>query len=189
MIPAKAFVNDQVIQLSLDRRLCLVPYQISNRLALLVHAPQEAAVPQPKECLQDDAMKVADEPAEAASEDDPGKDEEPIPVAMEVHYSIPSSARKALAHAIGKNIGAYPSYQAAPSFACTIGEYTLDRNGVLIGPRNSQLLLILAQDGYKTKQKATTISRRDAGRGCRKEIDFFLSIVPQPPICPRWNII
>jgi hypothetical protein len=61
-------------------------------------------------------MEVADEPAETASEDDPGKNEEPIPVVMEVHYSIPSSARKALAHAIGKNIGAYPSYQAAASF-------------------------------------------------------------------------
>ena len=58
---------------------------------------------------------------------------------------------KALASAIGEIIGAYPSYQAAPSFAYIIGEYTLDRNGVLTGPRNSQLLLTLDQDGYRTK--------------------------------------
>ena len=60
-------------------------------------------------------------------------------------------ARKALASAIGEIIGAYPSYQAAPSFAYIIGEYTLDRNGVLTGPRNSQLMLTLDQDGYRTK--------------------------------------
>ena len=43
------------------------------------------------------------------------------------------------------------SYQAAPSFAYIIGEYTLDRNGVLAGPRNSLLILTLDQDGYRTK--------------------------------------
>ncbi|MBQ3268852.1 MAG: hypothetical protein IJH09_02930 [Clostridia bacterium] len=41
--------------------------------------------------------------------------------------------------------------QAAPGFAYIIGEYTLDRNGVLIGPRNSRLMLTLDQDGYRTK--------------------------------------
>ena len=68
-----------------------------------------------------------------------------------IHYDVPGSARKALASAIGEIIGAYPSYQADPSFAYIIGEYTLDRNGVLTGPRNSQLLLTLDQDGYRTK--------------------------------------
>ena len=29
--------------------------------------------------------------------------------------------------------------------------HTLDRNGVLTGPRNSQLMLTLDQDGYRTK--------------------------------------
>ena len=76
---------------------------------------------------------------------------EPIPETMEIHYDVPGSARKALASAIGKIIGAYPSYQAAPSFAYIIGEYTLDRNGALTGPRNSQLMLTLDQDGYRTK--------------------------------------
>ena len=112
--------------------------------------PQEAADPQPEEFPQDEA-ETADEPAEAASEDDPGEEEEPIPEIMEVHYDVPGSARKALAGAIGESIGVYPSYQAAPSFAYIIGEYTLDRNGVLTGPRNSQLLLTLDQDGYRTK--------------------------------------
>ena len=112
--------------------------------------PQEAADPQPEEFPQDE-VEAADEPTEAASEDDPGEDEETISEAMEIHYDVPGSARKALASAIGEIIGTYPSYQAAPSFAYIIGEYTLDRNGVLTGPRNSQLMLTLDQDGYRTK--------------------------------------
>ena len=83
------------------------------------------------------------------AEDEP--DDEQLPETMEIHYDVPGSARKALASAIGEIIGAYPSYQAAPSFAYIIGEYTLDRNGVLTGPRNSQLMLTLDQDGYRTK--------------------------------------
>ena len=104
---------------------------------------QEAADPQPEEFPQNEV--------EAASEDAAGEDEEPIPETMEIHYDVPGSARKALAGAIGEIIGAYPSYQAAPSFAYIIGEYTLDRNGVLTGPRNSLLILTLDQDGYRTK--------------------------------------
>ena len=70
---------------------------------------------------------------------------------MEIYYNVPGNARKALANVIGEIIGAYPAYQAAPSFAYIIGEYTLHRNGVLTGPRNSQLMLTLDQDGYRTK--------------------------------------
>ena len=87
--------------------------------------------------------------AEDDAEDD--FEGEQLPDVMEVHYDVPGSARKALASAIGEIIGVYPSYQAAPSFAYIIGEYTLDRNGVLSGPRNSQLMLALDQDGYRTK--------------------------------------
>ena len=83
------------------------------------------------------------------AEDDP--EDEPLPETMTVHYDVPGSARKALANAIGEAIGAYPAYKAAPTFAYIIGEYTLDRNGVLTGPRNSQLMLTLDQDGYRTK--------------------------------------
>lgn len=111
---------------------------------------QEATDPQPEKFPQNE-VEAADEPTEAASEDYPGKEEEPIPETMEIHYDVPGSARKALASAIGEIIGTYPSYQAAPSFTYIIGEYTLDRNGVLTGPRNSQLLLTLDQDGYRTK--------------------------------------
>ena len=112
--------------------------------------PQVGADSQLEE-FQQETAGAADEPADVASDDDPEDDEEPIRKMMEVHYDVLGSARKALAGAIGESIGVYPSYQAAPSFAYILGEYTLDRNGVLTGPRNSQLLLTLDQDGYRTK--------------------------------------
>ena len=83
------------------------------------------------------------------AEDDP--EDEPLPETMTVHYDVPGSARKALANAIGEAIGAYPAYKAAPTFAYIIGDYTLDRQGILTGPHNAYLLGFLAQDGYQTK--------------------------------------
>ena len=77
--------------------------------------------------------------------------DEPLPESMTVHFDVPGSIRKALANAIGEAIGKYPEYQAAPSFAYIVGEYTLDRRGILTGPRNDQLLQYLAGDGYETK--------------------------------------
>ena len=49
---------------------------------------------------------------------------------------LAGSARKALAVAIGEHTGAYPSYQAAHSFAYLIEDYTLNRNGTLEEPKN-----------------------------------------------------
>ncbi len=78
-------------------------------------------------------------------------EDDPEPETMTIQYDVPGSARKALANAIGEAIGAYPEYQAAPSFAYIIGDYTLDRQGTLSGPQNDQLLRCLAGDGYETK--------------------------------------
>ena len=90
--------------------------------------PQETAKPMAEEIPQE--LVEADEDAITDAESDPL--DEPVPEAMAVHFNVEGSARKALAHAIGEGIGAYPAYEAAPSFAYTIGEYTLDRHGVLI---------------------------------------------------------
>ena len=75
----------------------------------------------------------------------------PIPETMEVRFDVAGSARKALAAIIGEHIGTYPSYQAAPSFAYLIGDYTLDRTGTLAGPKNDYLIRALTEDGYEIK--------------------------------------
>ena len=107
--------------------------------------PQDTTEPQAEEIPQD----ATEDAPDAASEDE--TEDEPLPETMTVYYNVPGSARKALANAIGEFIGAYPAYQAAPSFAYTIGDYTLDRQGILTGPHNAYLLGCLAQDGYTTK--------------------------------------
>ena len=61
------------------------------------------------------------------------------------------STRKALPAAIGEHTGAYPSYQATPSFAYLIWDYTLDRTGTLAGPKNEYLIYALTEDGCRVK--------------------------------------
>ena len=109
--------------------------------------PQETAEPMAEEIPQE--LVEADEDAIADAEADP--QDEQLPETMTVQYDVTGSTRKALAYAIGERIGAYPSYKAAPSFTYTIGKYTLDRHGVLTGPRNAYLLGCLAENGYQTK--------------------------------------
>lgn len=94
-------------------------------------------------------LEAADDVASDAPEDD--SEDEPPPETMEIHFDVTGNARKALSHAIGEQIGSYPNYQAAPRFAYTIGDYTLDRSGILTGPHNAYLLEYLDQDGYQTK--------------------------------------
>ena len=95
--------------------------------------------------------KVWPEARQRKTREQKNADQEPTPETMEVHYNVEGNARKALAHAIGDYIGKYPAYQAAPTFAYTIGDYNLDRHGILTGPHNAYLLGCLAEDGYQTK--------------------------------------
>ena len=70
---------------------------------------------------------------------------------MSSHREERSAPELLCAICIGEHTGAYPSYQAAPSFAYLIGDYTLDRTGTLAGPKNDYLIRALAEDGYQTK--------------------------------------
>lgn len=108
--------------------------------------PQDAADP-----VDEESARKVPEAAESAgeafmTEGDPSEQD-----TMEIRFDVAGSARKALAAIIGEHTGAYPSYQAAPSFAYLIGDYTLDRTGTLAGPKNDYLIRALAEDGYQTK--------------------------------------
>ena len=108
--------------------------------------PQDAADPVDGESAGE-VPEAAENAGEAfITEGDPSTQE-----TMEIRFDVAGSARKALAAAIGEHIGAYPSYQAAPSFAYLIGNYTLDRTGTLAGPKNDYLIRALAEDGYQMK--------------------------------------
>lgn len=113
----------------------------------ITETPQEPAEPMAEDYPQE-PMEPSEDTIPAAEDNPEG---EPLPERMEVHYNVEGSARKGLAHAIGEHTGTYPAYRAAPTFAYTIGEYTLDRRNVLTGPYNAHLLDCLAADGYETK--------------------------------------
>ena len=79
--------------------------------------PQDAAEAQTEESPQE-VTEAAEDVAESFTEDEAEQK------TMTVHYNVEGSARKALAHAIGEAIGAYPAYKAAPTFAYIIGDYS-----------------------------------------------------------------
>jgi len=108
--------------------------------------PQDAADP-----VDEESAGEEPETNESAEEAFKAEDDLSTQETMEVRFDVTGSARKALAAAIGEYTGAYPSYQAAPSFAYLIGDYTLDRTGTLAGPKNDYLIRALAEDGYQTK--------------------------------------
>ena len=53
---------------------------------------------------------------------------------MKITYNVEGKDRKELANAIGKLLGMEPIYRKAPTFAYDIGEYVVDKAGVLTTP-------------------------------------------------------
>ena len=112
--------------------------------------PKDAADPVDEESAEN-VPEATGNAANGFTSELQSEDDSQIPEAMEIRFDVAGSARKALAAAIGEHTGAYPSYQAAPSFAYLIGNYTLDRTGTLAGPKNDYLIRALAEDGYQMK--------------------------------------
>jgi hypothetical protein len=75
---------------------------------------------------------------------------EPTPAIenIEVKYNLTGERRKELVTAAGKILNTTPAYQAAPTFAYTIGKYTIDKNGTLTGQKNEMLVNTLAEQGF-----------------------------------------
>lgn len=59
---------------------------------------------------------------------------------MRINYNITGPKRKKLVEAISKELETEAKYLAAPSFAYQVGDYTVDRNGVLEGEDNKELV-------------------------------------------------
>lgn len=67
---------------------------------------------------------------------------------MEIAYNIIGPRRKELALAVGDFIGAAPKYMKAPTYAFAVADYTIDRNGTLIGAENKALVEALTEKGF-----------------------------------------
>lgn len=105
-------------------------------------APAEEAVIPTQEETALAIISEAEELSEEIKAEDVAEDS-----AMEIHYNATGPRRKELATAVGSFFDIAPVYQKAPTYAFAIGEYTIDRDGTLIGSENPALTEALAEQG------------------------------------------
>ena len=74
------------------------------------------------------------------------------PVPDELAYNVTGERRKALVAAVANYTGEQAIYQNAPTFAYHIGQYAVDKNGVLTGPIDNALIQWLADEGFATEE-------------------------------------
>jgi len=69
---------------------------------------------------------------------------------MKLEFNVKGKDRKALVAAVAEMIGTEQKYCGPPRYEFTIGEYTVDREGTLTGPDNTNLGTGLAEKGFGT---------------------------------------
>lgn len=104
----------------------------------MIEAPAEPEAAEETQPAETEAPEQAEEPKATGEE----------PETMEIAYNVTGDQRKALVTAIGDFIGAKPVYMKAPTYAFTVEDYTIDRNGTLSGITNQALIDALAEQGF-----------------------------------------
>lgn len=59
---------------------------------------------------------------------------------MKINYNLTGTNRKSLVNAISKKLNTTSKYLGVPTFAYEVGDYLIDKNGVLTGPDNYELV-------------------------------------------------
>ncbi len=59
---------------------------------------------------------------------------------MQINYNVTGAKRKELVNAISQKLNAPVRYLGAPTFAYEVADYNIDKNGVVRGPDNSELV-------------------------------------------------
>ena len=67
---------------------------------------------------------------------------------IEAAYNVTGVRRKQLVVAVSEFTNIEPEYKAAPSFAYEIGDYMVDKEGTLTGPKNPALIESLKEQGF-----------------------------------------
>lgn len=73
------------------------------------------------------------------------------PAPGELAYNVTGERRKALVEAVANYTGGKAIYQNTPSFAYSIGSFTVDKNGTLSGPIDHAMICWLANEGFTTE--------------------------------------
>ncbi len=76
---------------------------------------------------------------------------------MKVNYGLKGPERKKLVEAISKELNTPAKYLGAPSFAYQVGNYTIDKDGLLEGEDNEELIKKL-QDEYGLQYEEAELS-------------------------------
>ncbi|MCL2107668.1 MAG: virulence protein [Oscillospiraceae bacterium] len=72
---------------------------------------------------------------------------------MRIQYQA-GPERKKLAAAVAEQVGAKAAYAGAPTMAYIVGNYTVSREGALIGPDDPGMVEILAARGFEPSEEA-----------------------------------
>ena len=70
---------------------------------------------------------------------------------MEVAYGVTGPDRKTMVAVIATATGEKANYLGMPSQAFKIGEYVVDKEGTLLGPKNEALIEAIAAKGFSAK--------------------------------------
>jgi len=76
---------------------------------------------------------------------------------MNIRFSISAAGRRAFADAVGEILGETVAYNGVPTFAYSVGRYTVARDGALIFPNNIfhresiDLIMALRERGYEVE--------------------------------------
>lgn len=120
--------------------------QETTALAIIQPDPLAAIIEAAESIETTEPEAEAEQPAEIMAEEAEAALEEPT--TMEIAYHVTGEQRKALVKAVSSFTGEAAKYQNAPTFAFIIGEYTVDKNGTLTGPKSEQLLQALAAQNF-----------------------------------------
>lgn len=80
---------------------------------------------------------------------------------QEFNFNVTGTDRKKLAGAISEILNTPTNYLGAPTFAYEIGNYTIDKNGLVTGEYNQTLFTELAARGFEPEAAAIAEPRSD----------------------------
>jgi len=73
----------------------------------------------------------------------------------EYNYGVTGKDRKALVSAVSEILGTESKYHAAPNYEYTVGDYSVTRDGTLVGPEDISLIAWLAAKGFELSDAET----------------------------------
>ena len=113
---------------------------------------------------------------------------------MRINYNVTGADRKALVRAMVELLGEPPIYQGAPSFAYAVGDYRVDKDGVVSVPEDTvpedlrKLVDALREKGFQPVEPAeqpTAAAESDPDQADDEDLRFLIIKVPRDGFTPE----